>query len=121
MLFLMGAAIAAHGQETDPSDPLKDNHNVVKSNELATLWSDPDHGGTLVRKLYDYVSFGNQAIDDSLQAQGRQETSGEFGLDGDEVMDAVIGDFDGSGTGRMISMWEGADSSIVVSMPSTDL
>ncbi|MEZ4697521.1 MAG: T9SS type A sorting domain-containing protein [Rhodothermales bacterium] len=108
--------------QTSPADPLSGGKQIIDSNELLLLHADPDNAGSVARKLYDYVSFGNPAIEDSLQAQGRQTTSdGALAVAGDNAMDAAVANFNGEGVDETISMWEGAGGSIIVSMPTTAL
>lgn len=102
------------------ADPLQGKREVVQSNELVLMWANPD-GLNMTQKLYDYVSFGNPAIQDSLQTQDRLEVSSSFPTGGDEAMDYAIDDFTGDGIDNIIMIWEGADHNVYAHHPTTGL
>ena len=103
-----------------PSDPLQGQREVVESNELAFIWTDLDRP-TVSQKLYDFVSFGNPAIEDSLQAQDRVDLSSEFPIAGTRTIDGVAGDFNGDGIDEIIAVWESTDRAVVAHHPTTGL
>ena len=107
--------------QTQPSrNPLGGRQQVVPSNEVAFIWTDNDRS-TVSQKLYDFVSFGNPAIEDSLQSQDRQDLDNTFPIEGTRSMDAVSGDFNGDGREEIIAVWESTDRSIVAHHPTNEL
>ena len=73
------------------------------------------------KNSYDYISFGNPAIEDSIQAQGRVDLSDAYPITGTRTVDAVTGDFDRDGVDEVIAVWESTDRSVVAHHPSTGL
>ena len=107
-------------QEEEPGDPLSGQREIVPGNELALLWTDIDRN-TVSQKLYDFVSFGNPAIEDSLQGQAREDLSGSFPIEGQRGLAVVSGDFDNNGTDEIVAIWEGVNQSIVAHHPTVGL
>ncbi len=118
-LFLFLLPSLATAQDT-PADPLSGQREIVPGNEIAMLWTDFGRN-TVSQKLYDFISFGNPAIEDSLQAQGREDLSDAFSIAGERSLEAIAGDFDNNGMDEVLAVWEGPDRSIIAHHPSVTL
>ena len=109
-----------YAQVSSISDPFKGRRAVIPSNELVMTWADPD-SPAVFDKLYDYVSFGNPALEDSIQAQERAALSTEYRYVEEQAIDIVVGDFDKDPEEDIIKVWEGEGGRIYAHHPGTSL
>ena len=119
-LSLLFVPQLVNAQDDRTRSPLNGRQSIVSSNELAFIWTDRDRS-TVSQKLYDFVSFGNPAIEDSLQAQDRQDLESTYRIDGTRAMDGVSMDINGDGRDEIIAVWESEDRSVVAHHAMTGL
>jgi hypothetical protein len=106
LILSVNTPITAQNNESD--DPLKGERDIIDESKLALLWSDW-HGenADLHYALFDFVTFGNPAIEDSLTEVSRNSLSGEFQTYGDKARDIVAGRFTGGDIDDVVMVWEG--------------
>jgi hypothetical protein len=119
LILSVNTPITAQNNESD--DPLKGERDIIDESKLALLWSDW-HGenADLHYALFDFVTFGNPAIEDSLTEVSRNSLSGEFQTYGDKARDIVAGRFTGGDIDDVVMVWEGAERSIMMAVPGID-
>jgi hypothetical protein len=110
-----------HTQIDDSDDPLKGNRNLIDESKLALLWSDWQGDASDIHySLFELISFGNPAIDDSLKETSRDAIGGDFQTGGDKARDIVAGRFTGGDIDDVVMIWEGANRSIMMAVPGID-
>jgi hypothetical protein len=124
LLVLTGLILSpaiAFAQNDDSNDPLKGNREIIDESKLALFWSDR-HTDTadLHFSLFDFISFGNPAIEDSLTDVSRSSIGGSFQSSGDHAKDIVAGTFTGGDIDDVVMIWEGANRSIMMAVPGID-
>ena len=120
VLCLCTFVVESRAQGAIEAEPLEGRSSVVPSSELVLMWADPD-GTSMVEKLYDYVSFGNPALPDSIQAQGRIAVSTQYAYGEDEAMSVAVGAFDKDAEDDIVAVWQSTDGGIFAHHPTTRL
>lgn len=112
----------AFAQE-QPADPAAGQRSLVPGNEIALVWfAGPRDGDDRLRRtLYDFVHFGNPALEDSLQLQGQQEGTGALSPGDARAQDVVAGDFNDDGRDQIIHVWATDGNGVGIAFPGTDL
>lgn len=113
--------IAVFSQNSDAIDPLKGNREIIDESKLALFWSDRHaENADLHFSLFDFISFGNPAIGDSLTEMSRSSIGGSFQSSGDHAKDIVAGNFTGGDIDDVVMIWEGANRSMMMAVPGID-
>jgi hypothetical protein len=118
-IILISPRSSAQAGETD--DPLKGNRELVDESKLALFWGDRHStNADLHFSLFDFISFGNPAIEDSLTEVSRSSIGGSFQSSGDHARDIVSGKFTGGDIDDVVMIWEGANRAIMMAVPGID-
>ncbi len=107
LLMTIGAIYAQ--SENTARDPLSSDYTLLSSAELMFVWKGFDN--EVGQRMYDYE---NQAITPKTGFY-RDST-----LYGEGTVDVITGDWDGDSDDDIVFAWEGADSSLVLSLPLID-
>jgi hypothetical protein len=118
-IFLLIQSSPAQGN--NPNDPLKGERDLIDESKLVLFWSDrSDSDSDLHYGIFDFISFGNPAIEDSLTETSRSSIGGQYQTSGDKAMDIVAGKFTGGDIDDVVMIWEGPNRSILMAVPGID-
>jgi hypothetical protein len=108
-------------QNENSNDPLKGGRDLIDESKLVLFWSDR-HGtnSDIHHSIFDFISYGNPAIEDSLAETGRTGIGGQYQTAGDKAKDIVAGRFTGGDIDDVVMIWEGPNRSIIMAVPGID-
>ena len=93
LFFVLVVPFPLFAQDSMIGEPLQGQQKIIRSNEILMVWANPD-GDNVNEKLYDFISFGNPAIEDSIQAQDRAGLPDTSPYGESQAMGMAVGSFD---------------------------
>nr|MBX2819489.1 hypothetical protein [Rhodothermaceae bacterium] len=118
LFFVLVTPFPLMAQDSMIGEPLQGQQKIIRSNEILMVWANPD-GDNVNEKLYDFVSFGNPALEDSIQAQDRAGLPDTFPYAESQAMSMVVGSFDDDPFDDAIIVWAGPGGRLYSQSPST--
>jgi|GEM_PF-701198 len=118
LFFVLVAPFPLFAQDSMIGEPLQGQQKIIRSNEILMVWANPD-GDNVNEKLYDFVSFGNPALEDSIQAQDRAGLPDTTPYAESQAMGMAVGSFDDDPFDDAIVVWAGPDGRLYTQSLST--